>query len=86
MKDSVWLSIPRKGDFEFIIIARKQEKGRFVYQIKNPKSEALYKEGEWFKQERLSPTMGPDFDCTQSGQSVSVTNIGHVPVARDQTS
>ncbi|KAJ8071115.1 hypothetical protein OCU04_001456 [Sclerotinia nivalis] len=52
--DSAWLSIPRKGNFEFIITERKQEKGKFMYQVKDPKSGVLYEEGEWFKQERLS--------------------------------
>ncbi|KAI9647714.1 hypothetical protein NHQ30_004100 [Ciborinia camelliae] len=52
--DSAWLSIPRKGNFEFKIAARKQENGKFVYQVKDTKDGALYKEGEWFKQEKLS--------------------------------
>ncbi|KAF7885144.1 hypothetical protein EAF00_010962 [Botryotinia globosa] len=54
VEDSAWLSIPRKGNFEFKISARKQEKGKFVYQVKDPKTGVLYKEGEWVKQERLS--------------------------------
>ncbi|KAM0130565.1 hypothetical protein ACHAO1_007804 [Botrytis cinerea] len=53
VEDSAWLSIPRKGNFEFKIFARKQEKGKFVYQVKDPKTGALYQEGEWVKQERL---------------------------------
>ena len=53
MEDSAWLSIPRKGNFEVKVFARKQEKGKFVYQVKDPKTGALYQEGEWVKQERL---------------------------------
>ncbi|KAF7960138.1 hypothetical protein EAE96_001737 [Botrytis aclada] len=53
VEDSAWLSIPRKGNFEFKIFARKQEKGKFVYQVKDPKTGVLYKEGERVKQERL---------------------------------
>ncbi|TGO24996.1 hypothetical protein BPAE_0090g00400 [Botrytis paeoniae] len=53
VEDSVWFYIARKGNFEFKISARKQEEGKFVYQLKDPKTGVLYKEGEWVKQERL---------------------------------
>ncbi|KAA8573482.1 hypothetical protein EYC84_005067 [Monilinia fructicola] len=53
-EDHAWLRVPRQGNFDFIIAARKQENGKFVYQVKDPKSGVLYEEGAWFKQEQLS--------------------------------
>jgi uncharacterized protein (DUF2147 family) len=52
--DSAWLRIPRKGNFEFTIDARKNEDGKFKYQVKDPASGKLYKAGEWVNQDRLS--------------------------------
>ncbi|RAL62829.1 hypothetical protein DID88_004671 [Monilinia fructigena] len=54
VENNAWLTVPRQGNFEFMIAARKQENGKFVYQVKNPKSGVMYREGAWFKQEQLS--------------------------------
>ncbi|ESZ92783.1 hypothetical protein SBOR_6840 [Sclerotinia borealis F-4128] len=53
--NNAWLRVPRQGNFEFAIVVRKQEDGKFVYQVKDPKSGIMYKEGAWFEQEQLSP-------------------------------
>jgi len=52
--NTAWLSVPRQGNFEFTIAARKKEGGVYKYQVKDPNSGALYKEGGWFRQDKLS--------------------------------
>ncbi|KAM3088341.1 hypothetical protein ACMFMG_002394 [Clarireedia jacksonii] len=52
--DNAWLSIPRQGNFEFTIVARRKENGKYQYQVKDKANGTLYKAGEWVNQERLN--------------------------------
>ncbi|PQE07748.1 meiosis-specific serine threonine- kinase mek1 protein [Rutstroemia sp. NJR-2017a BVV2] len=50
--DNAWLRLPRLGNFEFSISAKKIENGNYKYQIMDPDG-ILYQKGEWVNQERL---------------------------------
>ena len=46
--------MPRRGSIEITVAARKKDAdGKYTYQLKW-KDGALYKEGEWVPQEKLS--------------------------------